>query len=183
MVFGALLLANVSSASIILNLVGGAPTKVGADFDFTYNVVLSADQDFDTNDFTEVIDFSDVTGTPTWTPGALSTGNASISMVATGPGEPPAGGTDSASIPNVVVTNTGPNILGTSNGGFSVTLGQLVVMTTADIPPTEFSSEGVKIADGTNTYNQGYFVPDPATVSLLGAGLLLAGLLGRRRSK
>jgi len=198
-VSGALLLANVSSASVILTLVGGAPTAgPGSDYTWTYAVTLSTDENFrgGSTDFTEVIDFANYVSA-SWTSGALSSANAAISTQLTGPGNPPAGGTDSGSILNVVVKNTGSTILGSSVSGAVGDLGDLVITSTSGVIAMSgsqfsgsFSTQAQKSSDSSTTYNQGFLptpatsaVPEPMPLSLVGAGLLGVGFLGRRRSK
>lgn len=160
----------------------------GVDYSWTYNMVLSGDQNFrnsSTGDFTEIVDFRGL-GTTSWLGGALAPGDVIIDLQLTGPGSLPPGAVDLGVLWNVVVRNDSAAVNG---AGVDVLLGQLVLTSTLYRQTTgAFSSQGQKVADLTTTFNQGYVpvpgrdgsrVPEPRAGWMLGAGVGLVAI-GRR---
>lgn len=181
-----LLLASLATmqASVIGYLGGVTPS--GINYDWTYNFILSGDQNFRNADWTSVVDVDGLIGA-SWVGGALTVGNVTLLTQFSGPGSTPPGIPDSASLLNIVITNSGGlTVWGT---GSDINLGSLIVTSTYGAPSPYYgagSSQAQKVSDLTTTYNQfalpvpGTNVPESSTIALFAIGILCLAI-GRLR--
>jgi hypothetical protein len=184
---GLLLLgATGAQASILVSLDHVAAS--GSSFDWVYNVNLEPDQLMTTGDYFTVYDFKGLQKEQ-FTPGAtVSDRTFAVTEHALGPTPSFLTPMDSASLTNVNVKLTeGANIVPAAGAG-EVSLGQLTLTSNIGVagPPISFTAKALQ--QGTNmpalnigTVNGPGAVPEPATVSLLGAGLLAVGVAALRR--
>ena len=159
-------------------------------FDWVYDVRLEPGEFLTKGNFFTVYDFKGLENA-TWTPdsGPAVTGRT-WDTTTQGTGNTPAlvVPVDSAGISNVTVTlKDGENIVPNPQQP-SVLLGQLTLTTETDVvgPRINFTSLSKQQGLATDEFTIGTVsgpVPEPATVSILGLGLLAATAVGLRRRK
>jgi hypothetical protein len=195
-VSAALIMATAGNASVIVSL-NGVTDNLDGTWTWSYDAALQADQNFrqrpapGSGDFFEIIDFGSYISA-VWTP-VILTNTWVVIEALTGPGFPPVGNTDSASLMNIVVQLTnapGGILLGNANEGQPYSLGTIDVLSSTGIEGEQgsYSAAAQQVAGGSTTFNQGTLpvaadstVPEPATMGLMGGAMLGIAFLLRRR--
>lgn len=188
-----LAMAGLCGASVI----PGAPVVTsigGGQYKWEYAVALSVDQTFrnlTTGDTLVIVDIGQYVSA-SWVgsaiTGQLSTASAQVTATLSKTTLTlPSGVTDSTSLYDVVVQNTGSAVVGTSG----VLLGTLDIISRTNIAvPANtgaFTAQAEQSANGLTTFNQGYLnipfnTPEPTSLVLVGSALLGAGFWRRRKS-
>ena len=192
----------IANASIILNL--QSITANGSNFNWNYQVTLSDDQNWRSTgtidnttgsaDFTEVIDFAGLQSQSFLNSAQCVGCTWNFSSVATGPGAPAVGKTDSAGTLNAVLKLTSPALLTNFDGSVGDVGVWTIVSNMGGTLGTgnnsSFSSQAQKntVSDHSTTFNQGVIqtpsaVPEPTTTAMVGIGLGLMALARRRLAK
>lgn len=184
--------ASAANATILVNLQSGSPVSDGAGgFNWTYDVLLEAGAFITAGDKFALYDVSGVKSASFTKDAALVTPDTfDLTTPATGPTLGFLGPTDSATIPNVVVTLNGPaNIApGAVNGVVpSLKLGTLTIDTSFG-PGATISSGSLTHAAG--AVDQGFSlttvagpVPEPSTYGFMGVGLATLAAFALRKSR
>ena len=167
----------------------GSPTADGANYKYTYQVTLSGDEGVHSGSFLNIVDFAGYVPGSVMAPGGFPA-VVSVSSPGTGPGSIFTGFSDSAAIPDLVLTYNGPTMEPTGTD-FVATFS--VDSTFSTFGAGSYTAQATKLVLGNpvaqTDANQGPVlvptgsVPEPATWALMLSGFGMAGGALRSRSR
>jgi hypothetical protein len=172
-------LAVPARAGLIPAAVNVAPD--GANFRFTYTIVLPSDYKLKSGDYFTIYDFKGYVGALN-----LQAGNWSFSSAMTGPVPPHILPDDNPKIPNLTWTYNGPTITGEQTLGNFSAVSQFGLHAEGEFASRDYSSfQGHVVGNitGTDVPSDARHAPEPAAIALLAAAIPALGLLRLLRRK